>query len=547
MGHKNQTIFLMKDLLQTRHIGVSEQDEAFMLQTIGASSLDELINQTIPASIRLKEKIVLPEPLTERQYAEHIAEIASKNKLFTSYIGQGWYDTITPAVIQRNIFENPSWYTSYTPYQAEISQGRLEALLNFQTAVCDFTGMPLANASLLDEATAAAEAATMMFNLRTREQVKNEADILFVDEAVFESTLAVIKMRSEAQNIKLEIGNYSDWKLTAKHFGAIIQYPNANGNIENYADFVSEAHAAGAKVAVAADILSLALLTPPGEWGADIVFGSTQRWGIPMGFGGPSAAYFATRDEFKRDMPGRIIGISKDVNGKTALRMALQTREQHIKREKATSNICTAQALLASMAGMYTVYHGAEGIKTIAQRIHGIATYINEILPVYGFTQENENFFDTLKITLPEGVSVEAIKAIALENEVNFYYFNTGEIGISFDETTDVDDVNTLIEILAAAVDNAPVYAGEDDFETLNSLDETLERTSSYLTHKVFNTYHSETEMMRYIKKLERRDISLTHSMISLGSCTMKLNAASEMLPMSRPEFGGIQIGRAHV
>jgi glycine dehydrogenase len=530
----------MKDLLQTRHIGVSEQDEAFMLQTVGASSLDELIDQTIPASIRLKEKIVLPEPLTERQYAEHIAEIASKNKLFTSYIGHGWYDTITPAVIQRNIFENPSWYTSYTPYQAEISQGRLEALLNFQTAICDFTGMPLANASLLDEATAGAEAAMMMMSLRSREQVKNEANILLVDEAVSESTLAVLKTRAKAQGIALEIGNYSDWKLTNKHFGAIIQYPNANGSVENYADFVSEAHAIGSKVAVAADILSLALLTPPGEWGADIVFGSTQRWGIPMGFGGPSAAYFATRDEFKRDMPGRIIGISKDVNGKTALRMALQTREQHIKREKATSNICTAQALLASMAGMYTVYHGAEGVKTIAQRIHGIATYINEILPVYGFSQENENFFDTLKINLPEGVSVEAMKALALENEVNFHYFKTGEIGISFDETTDVDDVNTLIEILAAAVDNAPVYADEDDFETLNSLDETLERTSGYLAHKVFNSYHSETEMMRYIKKLERRDISLTHSMISLGSCTMKLNAASEMLPMSRAEFGGI-------
>ena len=530
----------MKDLLQSRHIGVSEQDEAFMLQTVGASSLDELINQTIPASIRLKQPIELPEPLTERQYAEHIAEIASKNKLFTSYIGQGWYDTITPAVIQRNIFENPSWYTSYTPYQAEISQGRLEALLNFQTAVCDFTGMPLANASLLDEATAAAEAAMMMMSLRSREQVKNEANILLVDEAVFESTLAVLKTRAQAQGIQLEIGNYADCKLTNKHFGAIIQYPNANGSVENYADFVSEAHAVGAKVAVAADILSLALLTPPGEWDADIVFGSTQRWGIPMGFGGPSAAYFATRDEFKRDMPGRIIGISKDVNGKTALRMALQTREQHIKREKATSNICTAQALLASMAGMYTVYHGAEGIKTIAQRIHGIATYINEILPVYRFSQENENFFDTLKISLPEGVSVEAFKVLALESEVNFHYFKTGEIGISFDETTDVDDVNTLIEILAEVVNNAPVYADEDDFETLNSLDEELERTSTYLIHKVFNSYHSETEMMRYIKKLERRDISLTHSMISLGSCTMKLNAASEMLPMSRAEFGGI-------
>ena len=530
----------MKDLLQARHIGVSEQDEVFMLQTIGVKSLAELIDQTIPSSIRLEKAVELPEPLTERQYAEHIAEVASKNKLFTSYIGQGWYDTCTPAVIQRNIFENPSWYTSYTPYQAEISQGRLEALLNFQTAVCDFTGMPLANASLLDEATAAAEAATMMMNLRSREQVKNEANILFVDKSTFASTLAVLRTRAEAQGIQLEIDDYANYKMTAKNFGAIIQYPNANGNIESYAEFVTGAHAVGCKVAVAADILSLALLTPPGEWGADIVFGSTQRWGIPMGFGGPSAAYFATRDEFKRDMPGRIIGISKDANGKTALRMALQTREQHIKREKATSNICTAQALLASMAGMYTVYHGAEGIKTIARRIHAIATYINEMLPVYGYTQENDNFFDTLKINLPEGISVESLKTIALEYEVNFHYFETGEIGISFDETTDIDDVNTLIEILATADDNTPVFADEEDLEDLTSMDENLERATAYLTHEVFNRYHSETEMMRYIKKLERRDISLTHSMISLGSCTMKLNAASEMLPMSKPELGGI-------
>ncbi len=352
--------------------------------------------------------------------------------------------------------------------------------------------------------------------------------------------MAVLNTRTQAQGIVMETGDYASYKFTAKNFGAIVQYPNANGSVENYADFVAEAHAAGAKVAVAADILSLALLTPPGEWGADIVFGSTQRWGIPMGFGGPSAAYFATRDEFKRDMPGRIIGISKDANGKTALRMALQTREQHIKREKATSNICTAQALLASMAGMYTVYHGAEGIKTIAQRIHASATYINEILPVYGYKQENESFFDTLKISLPVGLNAEQLKAIAMEYEVNFRYFGTGEIGISFDETTDIDDVNTLIEILATAVNNVAVYAEEDDLEDLKSYDESLERTSAYLTNEVFNRYHSETEMMRYIKKLERRDISLTHSMISLGSCTMKLNAASEMLPMSRAEFGAV-------
>ncbi|MDO9154444.1 MAG: aminomethyl-transferring glycine dehydrogenase [Paludibacter sp.] len=530
----------MKDMLKDRHIGISEKDEAFMLQTIGVESLDELIEQTIPLNIRIENPIELPEALSERQYAEHIAEIGSKNKIFTSYIGQGWYDTCTPAVIQRNIFENPSWYTSYTPYQAEISQGRLEALLNFQTAVSDFTGLPLANASLLDEATAAAEAATMMFNLRSREQVKAGANVLFVDNNIYPQTLAVLKTRTNVQGITLEIGNFATCKFTINHFGAIVQYPNSDGNIENYAVFVNAAHAAHCKVAVAADILSLALLTPPGDWGADIAFGSTQRWGIPMNFGGPSAAYFATRDEFKRDVPGRIIGISKDANGKPALRMALQTREQHIKREKATSNICTAQALLASMAGMYTVYHGTEGIKKIAQRIHSIATYINEILPVYGFTQENENFFDTLKISLPEEVSVEDFKKIALEYQVNFHYFETGEISISFDETTDIDDVNTLIEIFATAAINNAVFAEELDIEGLQSFHESFERKTDYLTYEVFSRYHSETEMMRYIKRLERRDISLTHSMISLGSCTMKLNAAAEMLPLSRPEFNSI-------
>ena len=530
----------MKDMLKGRHIGVSEKEEAQMLQYIGVNSLDELIAQTIPSKIRLTSALSLPVPLTERQFAEHISDLASKNKMFTSYIGQGWYDTVTPAVIMRNIFENPSWYTSYTPYQAEISQGRLEALLNFQTAVSDFTGLALANASLLDEATAGAEAATMMYNLRSREQIKSGANILFVDKNIFPQTLAVIKTRTAVQGIELQVGNFASCKFTDKHFGAIVQYPNSDGNIENYADFVNAAHTANCKVAVAADILSLALLTPPGEWGADIAFGSTQRWGIPMNFGGPAAAYFATREEFKRDIPGRIIGISKDANGKPALRMALQTREQHIKREKATSNICTAQALLASMAGMYTVYHGAEGIRAIAKRIHAIATYINEILPVYDFTQENENFFDTLKITLPEDVQLENFKNIALEYEVNFRYFETGEIGISFDETTDIDDINTLIEIFATAANNVPVYADEEDLEDLQSFDETLERQSTYLTFDIFNKYHSETEMMRYIKKLERRDISLTHSMISLGSCTMKLNAASEMLPLSRPEFNSI-------
>ena len=530
----------MKDMLQQRHIGISPADEQLMLQTIGANSIEELIEQTIPANIRLAAPIELPEPLSEHQYINHISELASQNKVFTSYIGQGWYNTIMPAVIQRNIFENPSWYTSYTPYQAEISQGRLEALLNFQTAVCDFTGMQLANASLLDEATAAAEAATMMYNLRSREQVKNEANILFIDQAVFPQTLAVLQTRAKMQGIDLQVGHWESVKFTNKHFGAIIQYPNANGSIENYIDFTKEAHEAGAKVAVAADILSLAILTPPGEWGADIVFGSTQRWGIPMGYGGPAAAYFATRDEFKRDMPGRIIGISKDANGKPALRMALQTREQHIKREKATSNICTAQALLATMAGMYCVYHGTEGIRSIAQRIHSTAAYINEILPVYGYSQENDNFFDTLKITIPSGMNMSTLKEIALEYEVNFNYLDETQFTISIDETTDIDDLNTIIEILATADNNSPVYASEDDFEGLTAIDESFERESEFLTNEVFNHYHSETEMMRYIKKLERRDISLTHSMISLGSCTMKLNAAAEMLPMSFAGIGSI-------
>ena len=530
----------MNNALINRHIGINFEDEIKMLASIGINSVDELIKQTIPSNILLKNKINLPEQLTEYQFLNHINELASKNKLYKSYIGQGWYGTILPAVIQRNIFENPSWYTSYTPYQAEISQGRLEALLNFQTAVSDFTGLPLANASLLDESTAAAEAATMMLNLRSRDQVKSGADKLFVDENVFPQTLAVLKTRDKLQGINLVVGDYSAFKFSDGFFGAIIQYPNSDGSIEDYSLFVEDAHQNNCKVAVAADILSLALLTAPGEWGTDICFGSTQRWGIPMNFGGPSAAYFATKEEYKRDIPGRIIGISKDANGKPALRMALQTREQHIKREKATSNICTAQALLASMAGMYNVYHGAEGVKEIALQIHSIASYLSEMLEVYGYSQENDNFFDTLKIALPENISIEKIKEIALDNEVNFNYFEDETIGLTIDEATDVDDVNVMIDIFASAAGNNPVFIDADEIQDIKSFDESFERKSDYLTHDVFKKYHTETEMMRYIKKLERRDISLTHSMISLGSCTMKLNAASEMLPLSIPEFNSI-------
>lgn len=527
----------MKDFLSSRHIGVSSDEIQEMLEVVGVESLDELIAQTIPLSIRLNEKLNLPSALTENQYAQHISEIAEKNKIFTSYIGRGWYDTCTPAVILRNVFENPSWYTSYTPYQAEISQGRLEALLNFQTAVCEFTGLPLANASLLDEATAAAEAATMMYNLRSREQMKNGANLLFVDKNIFTSTLAVLQTRTQAQGIQLEIGDYKSVQFSEKYFGAILQYPNADGNVEHYFSFVSQAHTAGCKVAVAADILSLALLVPPGEWGADIVFGSTQRWGIPMGFGGPSAAYFATRDEFKRDMPGRIIGISKDKNGKPALRMALQTREQHIKREKATSNICTSQALLASMAGFYTVFHGPEGIGNIAKNIHATAAYINAMLPTYGYRQMNKLFFDTLKIVLPENVSQEEFRNIALSHKVNFYYFETGEVGLSIDETTEAPDIQRLINIFSEAVHKKPIIFNPTDLAEFEIPDEKIRRKSAYLTQEIFHSYHTEMEMMRYIKKLERKDISLTHSMISLGSCTMKLTAASEMLPLSRAEF----------
>lgn len=530
----------MQDLFSNRHIGISVEEEAEMLKKIGIQSMDELIAQTIPANILLKKPLDLPEAMSEHQYLKHIHELAAKNQQFTSYIGQGWYNTVMPAVILRNIYENPSWYTSYTPYQAEISQGRLEALLNFQTAVCELTGMEIANASLLDESTAAAEAATMMFNLRNRDQVKANVNKLFVDKEVFPQTLAVLKTRTQVQGIQMVIGDYDDFQFSDEFFGAIVQFPNASGNIIDYTEFSAALQHQGIKLAVAADIMSLALLTPPGEWGADIVFGSTQRWGIPMNFGGPSAAYFACKEVYKRDMPGRIIGISKDAYGKTALRMALQTREQHIKREKATSNICTAQALLATMAGMYVVYHGKKGIQQIATRIHSIANYINELLPVYGYSQSNINFFDTLKISLPKTIKLKDFQALALEYKVNFHYFKDGDIGLSIDETTDIEAVNVLISLFAEAADNAAVLIDEDDLELFIAFDESLERKSDFLTHEIFNVYRSETEMMRYIKRLERMDISLTHSMISLGSCTMKLNAAAEMLPLSLPGFTNI-------
>ena len=519
------------DVFANRHIGIHETDLPEMLEKIGVKSLDELINKTIPSKIRLKAPLALNPPMTERAFMEHMAALAAKNKMYTSYIGCGWYDTITPAVIQRNIFENPVWYTSYTPYQTEISQGRLEALMNFQTVISDLTAMPLANCSLLDEATAAAEAAAMMYALRSRQQQKEGANTLFVDEEIFPQTLAVIQTRAIPQGMNIKVGSFKELEFTSDIFACIIQYPNNSGNVEDYRAFTEKAHAANCKVTVAADIMSLVLLLPPGEWGADIVFGSSQRLGTPLFYGGPSAGYFATRDEFKRNMPGRIIGLSKDKYGKICYRMALQTREHHIKREKATSNICTAQALLATMAGMYAVYHGPEGLKDIAKRIHSIATYLNKVLTRLGYRQKNELFFDTLRLELPDQVSPQKIRTIALSKKINLRYFENGDVGVSVDETTDIKDINLLVSVFAIAAEQA--LQEVEDIPEASSITRELRRRTGFLSHEVFNKYHTETEMTRYIKRLDRQDISLTHSMISLGSCTMKLNAAAELIPLS--------------
>ncbi len=519
------------DLFKNRHIGLNEADKAKMLETIGVSSIDELIDQTIPSDIRLQAPLMLPKALSEQEYAEEIAHIASQNRVFASYIGMGWYDTITPAAIYRNVFENPVWYTSYTPYQAEISQGRLEALLNFQTVISELTALPLSNCSLLDEATAAAEAATMMYGLRTRDQIKNNVETLFVDENIFPQTLAVLRTRMKYVGIDIVTGDYKSVDFNNNYFGAIIQYPNNDGTIEDYRDFVEKAHAADCKVAVAADLMALVLLTPPGEWGADICFGSSQRFGIPMFFGGPSAAFFATREEYKRNIPGRIIGISKDAYNRDAFRMALQTREQHIKREKATSNICTAQALLATMSGFYAVYHGPEGLRNIARRIHSITSLVVDELHEMGYKVLNSSYFDTIKIQLPEGVTQKDIRENSELRNINLRYFKTGEVGLSIDETTNDYRVHELLAVFAMAAGSSKVFMIDELPEKI-TLKENQIRKSDFLTHPTFNSYHTETELMRYIKRLERKDISLAHSMISLGSCTMKLNAASELLPL---------------
>jgi len=521
-----------------RHIGPRTHEIDQMLETVGSRTMEDFISSVVPESIRLREPLNLPPSMTEHEYATHLRQIGSKNKSFRSLIGMGYYGTVMPAVIKRNILENASWYTSYTPYQAEISQGRLEALLNFQTMVAELTAMPLANASLLDEATAAAEAMIMMFNTRSRDLIKREADLLWVDENIFPQTLEVIRTRALPLGIRIEVCKVNQTRLHDKVFGIIVQYPAGDGKAILYKKTAERIHELGGLFTAVSDLLSLVLLTPPGEWGADIVVGSTQRFGIPMGYGGPHAAFFATREELKRSVPGRIIGISIDIHGNKALRMALQTREQHIKREKATSNICTAQALLATMAGMYAVYHGPDGLLEIAGKIHRSAHTIERELDRYGFIQENKDYFDTLRIVLPETVTLDHFRQIALRHEFNFRYYDDETIGLSTDELTDLEEVNRIMAVFAeaAAKKMVPVTKLSDSA----GFDPLFARSTNFLGESCFNRYQSETEMMRYIKRLENRDISLTHSMIPLGSCTMKLNPANSMFALSWDEFANI-------
>jgi glycine cleavage system P protein (glycine dehydrogenase) len=511
-----------------RHIGPNEADTKQMLKTIGVNSLNELINNTIPPSIRMSNPLNLPAAMSEHEYLKHIKEISLKNKIFTNYIGQGYYNTIVPSVILRNVFENPGWYTQYTPYQAEISQGRLESLLNFQTMVSDLTALPIANASLLDEATAAAEAMTMFFNALNKDHDHIERPKFFVDKEIFPQTKDVLFTRSVPVGIEIVVGDYANVKPDKTFFGAIVQYPNDKGSIEDHREFINKVHNAGGYVVMATDLLALTLLTPPGELGADAAVGSTQRFGVPLGFGGPHAAFFAAKDDFKRNIPGRIIGVSIDAQGNHALRMALQTREQHIKREKATSNICTAQALLANMAAMYAVYHGPEGLKNIAKRIALLTQTVADAIEEIGFELLSENFFDTIVVKVK---NITAIKEKAERQLINLRYIDNKHIGISLDETTGIDDLYDLINCFEN--DKDPVAFDISEDSGLHHIPSVLTRNSAFLIHPVFNTHHSESQMMRYIKLLENKDLSLNTSMISLGSCTMKLNAASEMMPLS--------------
>jgi glycine dehydrogenase len=528
-----------------RHIGPRVKDISSMLEIVNASSMKQLIDETIPQKIHLKKQMNLPSALLESSFIEHMKEISQKNKNYRSYIGAGYFNTILPGVIQRNILENPGWYTSYTPYQSEIAQGRLEALLNFQTMVMDLTAMELANASLLDEGTAAAEAMAMLFGCRSRAQKRENIVKFFISELCYVQSIEILKTRAIPLGIDLVIGSHNDIKLDDSFFGCILQYPAKDGAVIDYSNFVHLAKKNDIGVIVAADLLSLTLLSPPGEWGADIVVGTTQRFGIPMGYGGPHAAYFATFDKYKRSIPGRIIGVSEDVSGNRALRMALQTREQHIKRENATSNICTAQVLLAVMAGMYAVYHGKEGLRTMSKKIHSLTAALSEGLTQLGYHQLNDIYFDTLKIAVGN-VSMDNIKTYAEVAKINFNYIDDKTLSISIDEKDALDNINDILEIFAKSCNHSDstdlineVLSGDYSQATAR-IPDILYRKSSFMENEVFNKYHSETDMMRYIKSLENKDLSLTHSMIPLGSCTMKLNAASELFPLSWSEFGNL-------
>ncbi len=525
-----------KNEFAQRHIGPNAQETKEMLHAIGIASMEELIAKTIPAAIRAKEPLKTSEPLSEFQYLTELKKTASLNKVFKTYIGQGYYGTIVPSVILRTVFENPGWYTQYTPYQAEIAQGRLESLLNFQTMVADLTGLPIANASLLDEGTAAAEGMAMLFNHKNKNTDHITAPKFFVDENIFAQTKDILITRATPISIELVFGDYKTAEIDETYFGAIVQYPNATGEVLDYRKFIETAQAANALVIMATDLLSLTLLTPPGELGADIAIGSAQRFGVPMGFGGPHAAFFATKDEFKRTIPGRIIGVTIDAQGNRCLRMALQTREQHIRREKATSNICTAQALLSNMSAMYAVYHGAEGLKNIAKRTSLLAKTLSDELTAMGYSNENKYYFDTLKIKTNFS---ESIKESAEAAEINFFY-GKDEVLISLDETTTQNDILDILHIFAKVKGQQTSEASFSNDALLTNIPSALTRTSDFLMHPVFNSHRSESMMLRYIKKLENKDLSLNTSMISLGSCTMKLNAATELIPVSWPEFGNI-------
>jgi len=522
------------DVFASRHIGIKEEDLQHMLRTVESESLEQLIHETIPSEIRLKKPLLLDAPMSEHKFLAHMQELSEKNQIFRSYIGLGYHESLTPSVIKRNILENPGWYTAYTPYQAEIAQGRLEALLNFQTVITDLTGMELANASLLDESTAAAEAMTMLFDVRSRDQKKNEILKFFVSEEVLPQTLSLLQTRATPLGIELVLGNHEEFTFGSDFYGVLLQYPGKYGQVTDYEDFVAKAKESDIKVAVAADILSLALLKPPGEFGVDVVVGTSQRFGIPLGYGGPHAAFFATKEEYKRSIPGRIIGVTKDTDGKPALRMALQTREQHIKRDKATSNICTAQVLLAVMAGMYAVYHGPKGLRYIANKVHCTANTLVGALEKMGLYQTNTAYFDTIVVK----ADAKAVRPIAENNGVNFLYIDDDTISIALNEATSINDLQQIVTVFAEALQKDTLELHE--LQSKSTIARNVQRHSPFLENKVFNSYHSETELMRYIKKLERKDLSLNHSMISLGSCTMKLNAASEMLPLSMARWGNV-------